>query len=236
MNKEMFVKEIKELFPHLNKEQIGLIINYKNLVQEYNQYFNLTRLDDESKIYQEFLWDSLLPYSDQSIMPIDAHKRLIDIGSGSGIPGILIAIVFTSYQVVLLEANAKKCTFLTKVIKQLQLRNVEIWNMRAEEMTLAMRESFDIATARAVASLYKILEISTPFVKVNGILIEPKGLAYEAEVSEALNTIKLLNLTLLKNNSYVSNTKTNNVLVYQKNKPTNKRYPRKWSQIVVKPL
>ncbi|MCV3728734.1 16S rRNA (guanine(527)-N(7))-methyltransferase RsmG [Ureaplasma miroungigenitalium] len=236
MNKETFIKKVHELFPHVSATQIDLILAYKNLVQEYNQYFNLTRLDDESKIYQEFLLDSLLPYADSSIMPVDVKKKLIDIGSGSGIPGILIAIVFASYDVVLLEANAKKCTFLNTVIERLNLQNVQAWNMRAEEMTLDMRESFDIATARAVAGLYKILEISTPFVKVDGLLIEPKGLAYEAEINEALNTIKTLNLSLIKHNAYISSDKSNNVLVYRKLKRTSKQYPRKWAQIVAKPL
>ncbi|MCV3743464.1 16S rRNA (guanine(527)-N(7))-methyltransferase RsmG [Ureaplasma sp. ES3154-GEN] len=236
MDKTTFINVIQTDFPHITKEQIDLIITYKELVQEYNQYFNLTRLDTEEKIYQEFLYDSLLPYKNNTYMPIDEHKKIIDIGSGSGIPGVLIAIVFNKYEVSLLEANSKKCSFLETVKTKLNLTNLNILNMRAEDINSKQRESFDLATSRAVAALYKILEISVPFVKVGGYLIEPKGLNYTNEINEAASTIGVLGLEQVHQIDYISNQKTNHILIYTKNKPTNKKYPRTWAQIVQKPL
>lgn len=234
MNKTSFVFELKKYFPFVDDDMIDLIEQYKGLVQQYNQQFNLTRLDDDSLIYEQFILDSLIPYKD--LKWEDQCLRLIDIGTGSGIPGILLKIIFPKFEVVLLEANAKKCSFLKIVIDKLNLSKIEVWNMRAEELSLQMRESFDVATSRAVASLYKILEISTPFVKVNGYLVQPKGLNLESEQQLATNTIKTLALEKVNLFEYKLTNHTHKVVVYQKKKETDQSLPRAWSLITKKPL
>lgn len=109
MNKTSFVFELKKYFPFVDDDMIDLIEQYKGLVQQYNQQFNLTRLDDDSLIYEQFILDSLIPYKD--LKWEDQCLRLIDIGTGSGIPGILLKIIFPKFEVVLLEANAKSVLF-----------------------------------------------------------------------------------------------------------------------------
>lgn len=234
MNKTNFVIELKKHFSFVDENMINLIEQYKNLVQQYNQQFNLTRLDDDSLIYEQFILDSLIPYKDLNWE--NQQLSLIDIGTGSGIPGILLKIVFPSLKVVLLEANSKKCSFLNIVINTLNLSNIEVWNMRAEELSSKMRESFDIATSRAVASLYKILEISTPFVKVGGYLVQPKGLNLESEQQIATNTINVLGLEQVNLLEYKLTNHTHKVVIYQKQKVTDLAYPRSWSLISKKPL
>lgn len=234
MNKTNFVIKLKKHFSFVDENMINLIEQYKNLVQEYNQQFNLTRLDDDSLIYEQFILDSLIPYKDLNWE--NQQLSLIDIGTGSGIPGILLKIVFPSLKVVLLEANSKKCSFLNIVINALNLSNIEVWNMRAEELSSKMRESFDIATSRAVASLYKILEISSPFVKVGGYLVQPKGLNLESEQQIATNTINILGLEQVNLLEYKLTNHTHKVVIYQKQKVTDLDYPRSWSLISKKPL
>ncbi|KEZ22589.1 16S rRNA (guanine(527)-N(7))-methyltransferase RsmG [Ureaplasma diversum] len=234
MNKTNFVIELKKHFSFVDENMINLIEQYKNLVQEYNQQFNLTRLDDDSLIYEQFILDSLIPYKDLNWE--NQQLSLIDIGTGSGIPGILLKIVFPSLKVVLLEANSKKCSFLNIVINALNLSDIEVWNMRAEELSSKMRESFDIATSRAVASLYKILEISSPFVKVGGYLVQPKGLNLESEQQIATNTINILGLEQVNLLEYKLTNHTHKVVIYQKQKVTDLDYPRSWSLISKKPL
>ncbi|AJQ45305.1 16S rRNA methyltransferase [Ureaplasma diversum] len=234
MNKTNFVIELKKHFSFVDENMINLIEQYKNLVQEYNQQFNLTRLDDDSLIYEQFILDSLIPYKDLNWK--NQQLSLIDIGTGSGIPGILLKIVFPSLKVVLLEANSKKCSFLNIVINALNLSDIEVWNMRAEELSSKMRESFDIATSRAVASLYKILEISSPFVKVGGYLVQPKGLNLESEQQIATNTINILGLEQVNLLEYKVTNHTHKVVIYQKQKVTDLAYPRSWSLISKKPL
>ena len=159
MNKETFTNELKKININITEKQIKHFETYKNLLQEYNQKFNLTSITEEEAIYLKHFYDSL------------CITKAIDIGTGAGFPGIPIAIIFNNIKITLVESNAKKCGFLNIIREKLNLNNVEIINERAEDYTKNNREKFDIVTSRAVAHLSILAELEIPALKTNGYFL-----------------------------------------------------------------
>lgn len=177
----------KDIDLNLDKEQIEKLTTYKNMIQETNKVLNLTAIDDdEGIIYKHFL-DSMLisPY-----IPIDSS--LVDVGSGAGFPGIVLAIVRPDIQVTCVEPTTKRTNFLKDVVNSCELNNVTIENARAEDIIDVYREKFDVATARAVAYLDILSELCLPFVKVGGSFLAMKGSKGEEEYDESKRAIRLL--------------------------------------------
>ncbi|WP_031488835.1 16S rRNA (guanine(527)-N(7))-methyltransferase RsmG [Ureaplasma canigenitalium] len=239
MDKPLFISQIRNYFGEITDEQFSQIFRYVELVKEKNKDFNLTRLvSNLDDIFQAFLYDSLIPFKAlrEKFNLSKIGYKLLDIGSGNGIPGILLKIIFPALEAVLLESNVKKCDFLRTVINDLQLKDIEVWNMRAEDIKKEQRETFDIVTSRAVASLYKILEISAPFVRVNGLIICPKSIKFDEEMEDALNTIKVLQLSLVYLDQFNHYEQQHTVGYFTKTQKTEEKYPRTWAQIIKKPL
>lgn len=229
MNKNEFVNCIKE-YICVSDDEIELIEKYKTILQIENKKYNLTRLDKEEIIYSHYFLESILPYFKTKI---DFNKKkILDIGSGSGIPGILIKIFFPEAQVYLLESNLKKCKFLSLLCNELKLIDVIIINDRAESYIQGNYEKFDIVTSRAVSELRKILELSAGYAKVNGLILEPKGINWNTEFENAKEIMNKLDLVLSQKIKYECNDKNQTLLIFQKNKVTNRKYPRKWQAIL----
>jgi 16S rRNA (guanine527-N7)-methyltransferase len=149
----------------LDAEQVGLLGAYLDLLEAANKRMNLTRITDRAQAEVLHVGDAmtLLPF-----LPVGAH-RLADVGSGGGIPGIVLGIVRPDAQVVLIESTKKKAEFLTSAVKELKLVNVSIDSRRAEEVGRSgLRESFDVVAARAVGTLDVLVEWLLPLVKVGG--------------------------------------------------------------------
>lgn len=229
MNQLEFKEEILKVFPNTSDEFFTKIEIYKNFLNKENQKFNLTRLDNE-KVYSDYFYESLIPYQAVDFSNIN---RVLDIGSGSGIPGVVLKLMYPHLHVDLLESSGKKCEFLNKLIKKLELKDIFVVNRRAEEINDADRETYDMATSRAVSELKVLLEISAPYVKVGGYIIEPKSQKYADELKASQSIIKQLCLKETNSNSFVSvNGIFHYVFFFVKEKPTNHKYPRKWSQII----
>jgi len=195
---------------------------------------NLTRITKKEEVYLKHFYDSLTLCKNVNLYK---NKKLCDIGSGAGFPGIVLKIVFPELDITLLDSLNKRINFLNKVIKDLDLKNIKAIHCRAEEYSKENIESYDIVTARAVAKTNILLEIAIPMTKINGIFV-----AMKANIDDEINNInhactelnckleKIETFKLPKENSI------RNLISFRKIQPTNIKYPRKFEQIKKNPL
>ncbi|HXK71230.1 MAG TPA: 16S rRNA (guanine(527)-N(7))-methyltransferase RsmG [Clostridia bacterium] len=206
------------------KETIDIMFSsYADMLIEWNKKFNLTGITDLNDIYIKHFADSLILYKG-----IKSASSLIDIGSGAGFPGIPLKIAGYDKKVVLLEANGKKTMFLDHVINSLKLKDISTCLSRAEVAgrDSSLRDSFEIATARAVAPLNVLLEYCTPFIKKGGVFIAMK--TDESELNIAKNAQKQLGVEVCDIDMQIlpfSDMKRCNIY-FKKIKNTPDRYPR----------
>lgn len=153
---------------------------YLELLIEWNRQMDLTSVPDEEMAERHFV-DSLLPLTIENLFP--ENSTLIDVGTGAGFPGLVLAAVRPDMQVTLLEAQQKRCTFLKAVCDALQLKNVTIIHERAETLGRndAHREMYTRAVARAVAPMNVLCEYLLPFVQPGGMAVCWKGPQVEQE-------------------------------------------------------
>ena len=155
----------------LSDEQIESYKTYSKLLQEWNKVMDLTAIDEEEQIIEKHFYDSLISAKYFKY----ENQTLLDIGSGAGFPGLVLAIAFPNLNITLLEPTLKRCNFLNAVINKLGLKNVNVINDRAENFISAKREAYDLVTSRAVSRLNMLLELSIPFLSVYGYMIALKG-------------------------------------------------------------
>lgn len=162
---------------------------YRDLMLSWNTRFNLTALRTAEDIDFRLILESIRLAAcirDRIGRPL-AGLKIIDIGSGAGIPGIPISVVLPGVDVTMVEATGKKARFIEDVIARLDLQRAQVEHGRAEELARdsSNREVFDCAVARAVGPLATLLELSMPFLEVGGKAFFPKGALEEPEVSQA---------------------------------------------------
>jgi 16S rRNA (guanine527-N7)-methyltransferase len=171
--------------------QYTQLADYLTLLQEWNKdKVNLTAIVDPAEMVRKHLLDAL------TYMPLNPKPpaRLIDVGSGGGIPGIVLAIVWPETHVTLVESVAKKTAFLVHVASHFALPNVHIVSERAETLgqDKQYRAQYDMATARAVAELRVLVEYLLPLVRIGGKVYAPKGPTPQVEVEAAKTAITTL--------------------------------------------
>ncbi len=160
----------------------------------------------------------------------DAALRLLDIGSGNGIPGMVFAILRPTWQIVLLDSNTKKALFLDTFIKSNGIKNAAVLCDRAEILARKpdLRATFDLVTARALSKLPVALELSSPFLKLGGLLIVPHGTSHEEELERSKKAMKELGVVLKEKNAYKLNSGPEfTALTFQKEQNTPDTYPRR---------
>jgi 16S rRNA (guanine527-N7)-methyltransferase len=164
--------------------------NYRDILLEANKRFNLTRITDPAEFEQRVLIESIALVT---LIP-EGASTLLDVGSGGGIPGLPVAIARPDLNVALLDSTAKKVNFLSTACEALGLDNVIALNGRAEEVARdpAHRDHYDVVTARAVARLVTLAELTLPLVAPGGIVILPKGEDVTGELAEARYAIGML--------------------------------------------
>jgi 16S rRNA (guanine527-N7)-methyltransferase len=173
----------------LSPAQHDQLSRYIDLLLQANQRMNLTRIADREAAEVQHVGDALtvLPF-----LPPNTF-RLIDVGSGGGVPGMILAIARPDAKVVLLEATKKKAAFLQDVVTTLGLANVKVIAERAEAAGRgALRESRDIAVARAVGAMDFLVEWCLPLVKKGGAMLAMKGARIVDELPAAKKAIRLL--------------------------------------------
>ncbi len=200
-------------------------------VVEQNKVMNLTAITEPAQVAKLHLLDSL------SLLTLEdlAGKKVIDVGCGAGFPGVPVKIACPGAELTLLDSLGKRMNWLNTVLPQLGV-DATCVTARAEEFVTTCRESYDIATSRAVARLNILLELTAPYVKVGGKVLAMKGTAVHEELAEAKNAIKKLGLQLEKVEEFPVDGTAHTVIVLKKVAPTPAQYPRRFAKIKQFPL
>lgn len=175
MNKEEFLKALKELNICLNLDQLNKLNKFYHLLIEWNETINLTRIIEEHEVYLKHFYDSL---TITKAVDLSTQKTLCDIGSGAGFPGVVLKIVYPNLNIVLIDSLQKRVNYLNEIIKELELKDIVAIHSRGEEY----KGQFDVVTARAVANIEKLLKYTMHLVNKNGVFIAMKG-----NIDEELN-------------------------------------------------
>lgn len=207
-------------------EQMEQFYKYMNLLIEWNEKMNLTAIIEPSEIILKHFIDSITILKD-----IKDGSTVVDVGTGAGFPGIPLSIMNPTLKITLVDSLNKRLIFLQEVIKELNLKNVELIHARAEEFgrNKKYREKFDIATSRAVANLATLSEYLLPLVKINGQAISMKAGNASQEIEEAQKAIKTLGGHINRiDEFYLPQTDiARTIIIIDKIKETPNQYPRK---------
>ena len=193
MNKDEFKELLTDININLSDTEYHLLEIYSSFLKEYNSHTNLTAIKDDQDIYLKHFYDSL---TITKIVNLKEINSILDIGTGAGFPGVVLKIFYPHIKLTLLDSNNKKTKFLEELVNKLNLEDVTIINDRAENYVKEKINTFDLVTARAVANLRVLSEISLPFVKKEGLFIAMKG-NVEEELKEAESTIKKMNSSIV---------------------------------------
>ncbi len=165
-------------------DRLVIVGDYLGRLIAMNERMNLTAITDEAAAWERHALDalSLLP----QLAGFARGARLLDVGSGGGIPGIPLAIARPDLAITLIEATQKKCSFLSSVADELGLTNVTVHADRAEKLARGpLAGTFDVVTARAVAKIEALVPLVAPFAKKGGLLLFIKGQRADEEIAEA---------------------------------------------------
>ena len=215
----------------LSEEQVDTLCAFGAAVVRQNQVMNLTAITEPVQVAKLHLLDSLSVLSALDLR----GKKLIDVGCGAGFPGVPLAIACPEAQVTLLDSLGKRITWLKEILPQLGIQ-AECVTARAEEAVVSCRESYDIATSRAVARLNILLELLAPYVKVGGAVVALKGSAAKEELGECGDAIKKLGLRQEAFLEFPVDGASHALSVLRKVAPTPKMYPRRYAKIKQSPL
>lgn len=227
MNIETLIEGSKELDLELDSNQEESFITYKSLLKEWNEKINITTIREDVEIDIKHFLDSLTPLITNLF---EGNKKVIDVGTGGGFPGIPLKIIKDDLNVTLLDSLNKRITFLNEVINNIGLQNIVAVHGRAEELSRKSeyREQFHICISRAVASLDTLSEYCLPFVKVGGHFISMKGPDVEEELKLSNSAINTLGGKVVK----VENIRIplsdieHSLVIIEKVKQTSTKYPR----------
>ena len=215
---------------NVTDEQLKKYEKYHELLSEKNKVMNLTAITDYEGVFIKHFYDSLL------LTEITKDfDNLVDIGSGAGFPGMVLGIKDETKRITLLEPTTKRCKFLETVKNELNLDNISVINDRAENV---INKKFKYATARAVAQINILLELVIPLLEVHGLFFCLKGTNYQEELEKAEHAINELNIEIknIYHFELPNDLGKRVIIVFEKKKQTNPKYPRPYASILKKPL
>ena len=231
--KELLTEGFAALGVTMHEEAAERLETYWRMLEEKNRVMNLTAITAKEEVARQHFLDcgALLAQADFH------QKRVIDIGSGAGFPGLVLKILDPSIELTMLDSLGMRVEFQKEAVAALALTGVHCINGRAEEQG-ELRGSFDLATARAVARLNMLAELCLPFVKKGGCFVAMKGPAAVEELQEAKHAISVLGGTALGVKEYtVPGTDLHHsAVLIRKSGVTPPQYPRRWAKIKQSPL
>lgn len=233
MKFDELLKELNELEINCSNEQLNLLETFMKVTLETNEKFNLTAITNPDDFVEKMIFDSALALHDLDL----TNKSIIDVGTGAGFPGMILKILEPKANVVLLDSTAKKINHLLGFAKEQNI-NVEGVDARAEDYARNNREKFDYATARAVSQLNILLELIIPMLKVGGTFIALKGQGYEDEINNSKEALRRLNCRIgqIYEFELPESHEKRAIIHIVKEKETNKKYPRQYTDIKRQPL
>lgn len=227
-----FEEGLEQLSITLSGEQKQQFLTYYEYLVEKNKVMNLTAITEYEEVITKHFLDSLAVVKTSCFKPEKlAGKRLIDIGTGAGFPGIPLKIAFPELEILLLDSLNKRINFLNEVTEMLGLTKINTVHGRAEDYAKqkGYRESFDFCVSRAVANLSTLSEYCIPFVKQGGCFISYKSGSVDQELIQAEKAVKILGgqREEVVRFSLADTDMDRSFVVIRKAKPTPKKYPRK---------
>ena len=237
MKPEEFYVLLADLGFPLTDRQKEQYERYFELLVEWNEKINLTAITAKDEVYLKHFYDSIAPILQGLIenQPI----RLLDIGAGAGFPSLPMKILFPELDVTIIDSLNKRINFLHLLAEELGLNGVHFYHGRAEDFAQdkAFRAQFDIVTARAVARMQVLSELTIPYLKVGGRLLALKASNAPEELEEAKNALNLLFSKVENNLQYeLPNGDPRYITVVEKKKETPNKYPRKAGMPNKRPL
>ena len=237
MKPEEFYTHLADLGFPLTDRQKEQYERYFELLVEWNEKINLTAITDKDEVYLKHFYDSIAPILQGLIenQPI----RLLDIGAGAGFPSLPMKILFPELDVTIIDSLNKRINFLHLLAEELGLSGVHFYHGRAEDFAQdkTFRAQFDLVTARAVARMQVLSELTVPYLKVGGRLLALKASNAPEELEEAKNALNLLFSKVEDNLQYeLPNGDPRYITIVEKKKETPNKYPRKAGMPNKRPL
>ena len=167
MTREEFINELAKLDIKLTIAQENKLEQFYNLLIEWNEKINLTRITIKEEVYLKHFYDSLTL---SKVVNLNKINTLCDVGTGAGFPGIVLKIVYPNLNVTLIDSLRKRVDYLNEIIKKLELDNIKAIHTRGEDY----HEEFDLVTSRAVANIEKLVKYTMHLVKKDGLFVAMK--------------------------------------------------------------
>lgn len=225
---ELLRTKAEELNITLTDLQLQQFKTYYEMLIEKNKVMNLTAITEYEDVINKHFVDSIML---GTIYDLSGNRKLIDVGTGAGFPGIPLKIAYPELKVTLLDSLNKRVGFLNEVIEALELEEIEAIHARAEDggRNKLYRDQYDVCVSRAVANLSTLAEYCMPFVKKGGYFISYKSNQIEEEIDQAKKAIKVLGGKLEKSEIVaIPNSDIKRQFIFvMKTMPTPKTYPRK---------
>ena len=241
IEQKIFEEKIKYYFGEykieIDEDKIDKFYAYANYLISENEKYNLTAIKNFEDIILNHFVDSVMPIK---YFDLPNKSKSIDIGTGAGFPALPLYIINESFKFTLLDSSKKKLEFVknaTELIEKNPSNFLFVFG-RAEEYAndINFRESYDCAFSRAVAKLNILCELASPFIAPGGFLIAYKSKNAESEIFESKNALEILGLKITETANFILGEKKRTLIKITKYKSTPVKYPRKYAEIIKRPL